>query len=156
MNMKKTVSGLLMAVLLTGAASDNSRENYMKCFEKACEIEYISPFDNNDEWQTPKQTAERKKGDCKAKAFYLHSLLKKEGIYSRVVFGYMNNNFDNGHAWVEIDYNGKTLILDSYSKKIHRKRDFIKIPNYDYIEYHESLGFKRDIKDFILRYENER
>jgi hypothetical protein len=80
----------------------NFDEPFMKCFNEACKIEYAKDSPFLDSWQTPNITRNRKKGDCEDISFYLYDLLKKANIKSRVVIGYMNGNYQNGHTWVEL------------------------------------------------------
>jgi hypothetical protein len=117
-------------------------------FNKACEIEDFPDY--RDYWQAPQETNARKKGDCEDKAFYLYSLLAQESHSSRVVAGSMYGDFNCGHMWVEYETSCGTIILDPAVKKIYKKSSVIRQhPRQDYVEYEESLGYVRDIREFI-------
>lgn len=136
-------------------ANISSSAPYLKCFTEACKIRYQTDLPiGADIWQTPEMTKKRKGGDCEDISFYLYDLLKKSNIESRVVFGYMNGDYQNGHSWVELeDKNKNIIILDGATRKIFLKSSFPKDPYYDYVEYHSEEGYQRDINQFIKDYE---
>lgn len=141
--------------LLYREYSTNNPLSIFDCFNKVCEIEYVPDEENNDYWQSPLETLNRNKGDCEDLSFYLFYLLKKNGYRSRVVAGYMDNNFNNGHMWVEYNGNNETCILDPAVKKMFNKSVFFnQVPRRDYIEYEPRLGFQRDIINFIRNFKN--
>jgi len=105
-------------------------------FNLASDIEYVIDDPNisdGDYWQTPGETEVRGKGDCEDSAFYLHHLLRRKGVRSRVCFGVPNIFIRGGHAWVETEHKGKRYILDPsrgvMAPKIH-PIEYMEFQNY--------------------------
>ena len=111
-------------------------QGVQNCFIKACAIEYVSDDKDNDYWQCPAETAERKKGDCEDMAFYLFDLLQKKGYSSRVVMGFENDDHECGHALVEYTYAQEIFILDPAYKKLFKRSELDnQVPRTDYVEF---------------------
>jgi len=69
----------------------------------------------NDYWQTPAMCSKTHVGNCANKAFLLTSLLRNFVSPDQVhcVLGNLYNGHASGHAWVEINMDGKDYILES-------------------------------------------
>ena len=97
---------LLFAV---GCASPKLDVPVEQAWKAAREIRYQDRA-GADIWQTPKETAARRTGNCVDKAILLNDLLHKAGCDSRLTYGIVRRpNGDAGHAWVVL---GEDTILD--------------------------------------------
>ncbi len=97
---------LLFAV---GCASPKLDTPVAQAWKAAREIRY-QDRNGADIWQTPKETAARKTGNCVDKAVLLNELLRKDGYESKLAFGIVRRPSGNaGHAWVVL---GEDTILD--------------------------------------------
>jgi hypothetical protein len=91
-------------------------------FEQAARIAYQA--DENDYWQSPAETARRKRGDCEDKALYLQHLLRLRGVETEVVFGVEDaDRSARMHAWVEGRLDGELYVLDPTNGFIGRRRN---------------------------------
>lgn len=71
------------------------------------------PYQYSLNWKTPDQVQTEFKADCKAKAVALYSILKKRGVDNlRLVIGVRSKSDKMTHAWLEMNYQGKALLLD--------------------------------------------
>lgn len=83
------------------------------------------PYQYSLNWKTPEQVQTEFKADCKAKAIALYSILKQRGVTDvRLVIGMRTKKSKITHAWLEMDHNGKTLLLDpTYYNRIRTVSD---------------------------------
>jgi transglutaminase-like putative cysteine protease len=69
----------------------------------------------HDFWQTPSMVSRTHVGNCANKAFLLSSLLRNvlgpQEMYT--VLGNLYNGKAEGHAWVQVNINGKEYIVES-------------------------------------------
>ena len=67
-----------------------------------------------DFWQFPWETLILKTGDCEDTTFLTQSVLEALGFNSRGVLGIVNVNGEKyGHAWVEIEVDGYTRVIET-------------------------------------------
>ncbi|MBR9704803.1 hypothetical protein GOV12_05300 [Candidatus Pacearchaeota archaeon] len=178
---KKLVSGLLISLCLSspvegrglgGLRAIRNRnvifdENYepdeplhVRCLDYVHQkLNYEKESVLNDIWYPPKTAFLMGRGDCDEHAFCLDYLLEKEGVESRIVVGSMNGDIRQAHIWNELEYNGRTLILDSCVGGIIDKKQYYADPrNTDYRkyskEYYMAWGFDRLITNFKKRIKN--
>lgn len=85
--------------------SDNMEDDYKlyKIF-KYVQNDYTF-FMEPDKWQTVKETAQSKKGDCKSLSLLLMSLLISAGIDTHAAIS-------NGHMWVNAFYDSRWHVLE--------------------------------------------
>jgi len=83
------------------------------------------PYQYSLNWKTPEQVQSEFKADCKAKAIALYSILKQRGVGDvRLVIGMRTKRSKITHAWLEMDQNGKTYLLDpTYYNRIRTLSD---------------------------------
>lgn len=121
----KMLAGVLL-LLATGCASTNVAMPVAKAFQETRQIRYEGRT-GTDIWQTPKETAARKAGNCVDKAVYLKELLKLQGYDAKLAFGIVRRpGGDSGHAWVVLD---QDTILDPTDGWITKTNNWV------YLEY---------------------
>jgi len=131
-------------------------------FVRACEIKYA--YDTieygGEYWQTPEETEKKRKGDCEDKSIYLYHLLKKEGIKSQVIFGYIRKSDIEdgmGHAWIEYKEKNTTYILDPTRFFIKKRRNLGTsrfIPSINFWESYNEFQKRSGIKGMNNCYDN--
>lgn len=84
------------------------------------EIRYVEDYLTYDYrfeyWQFPEETLRIRTGDCEDQAILLCTLFRAKGYGpddAKVVFGLTSEN--NGHAWVELFYEGSWVVFDPTS-----------------------------------------
>lgn len=116
----------IFVLLTTGCASMQIDRPVAQVFEESRQIRYESRV-GTDIWQTPKETAARKAGNCVDKAIYLNDLLQQQGFDARLAFGIVRRPSGNaGHAWVVLD---NEIILDPTDGWITQTNNWV------YLEY---------------------
>ena len=121
-----TVLGGIFVILAPGCASMDIAPPVAKVYHQSRQIRYASR-DGADIWQTPKETATRKAGNCVDKAIYLNDLLQQQGYDARLAFGIVRRPSGNaGHAWVVLN---KDTILDPTDGWITQTNNWV------YVEY---------------------
>lgn len=133
-------------------------------FIKAQKIKYAWDYKKygKDYWQTPKKTKKEQEGDCEDKAIFLWDLLRKQGIKSQVIFGWVyKSDIKNGsgHAWVEYEKENSTYILDPTLFIIRRRRNlgfsnFIPSFHLNFIDQYNEFKKRSKIKGMINHYDN--
>jgi hypothetical protein len=153
--MKKSLSTIAVILLGFGSAIANEhcpsyeKPLYEKCFDISDKLEYILDgyYDKNGNyvdvgrWELPFQTQLSGFGDCEDQAAHLWYLCYKNNIQARMVLGDVKSEGESGpHMWVELDYKGRTLILDTtyegdtkgiFDKECLEYQDKIKYTEYD-------------------------
>lgn len=83
-------------------------------------IKYVEDYTTHEfrfeYWQFPEETINLGTGDCEDQAILLCTLLRAEGYSSedvKVAFGLTSGT--NGHAWVELFYDGDWVVFDPTS-----------------------------------------
>jgi hypothetical protein len=105
--------------------------------------------DDADYWQTPEETVRRGRGDCEDLAFYLHRLLRDEGIDSVVVFGIRDvTDPKAGHAWVECRMYGEVYVLDPTCRLLARRRA---LPYYMYYAVLRQPELTEKLRGYLRR-----
>ena len=94
------------------------------------DIKYTPELQGDDEWQTPAQTWESRKGDCEDYAIVKYAALLKSGMpedHLRLVVGEIKSAMRNNpaHAWCAAYLNGNWCALDNKFVKIIRVKDYI-------------------------------
>lgn len=91
------------------------------------EYKYDSEVYGKEHWQLPKETIQRRTGDCEDYAILLCSLLRADGWDSNSVYVILGEKSNSYHGWVKIIWNGieygiepqqngwSTLLLDFLS-----------------------------------------
>lgn len=85
-------------------------------FKKLAGIRFFQSFPikvNIDVFQKPAETLSRKGGDCEDFALLFASAARVLGIPAKVVIGRVLSS-KNFHAWVEVFYQGKWIIIDPW------------------------------------------
>jgi transglutaminase-like putative cysteine protease len=114
----------------------------------AAAVEY-APDDPGDHWQTPEETVRRGRGDCEDLAFYLHHLLRRQGMDSMVVFGIQDvTAAETGHAWVECRMYGETYVLDPTCRLLASRRA---LPYYRYYALLRQPELTEKLRDYLRR-----
>lgn len=117
-----------IAVKITGDSESNSEEA-IRLYFYVTDLKFIP--DEEDFWQLPQETIERRSGDCEDLAFLLHSLFLASGLDSEFVIG----QFDRGrHAWVICE--GKLFEPSYYSHPMATDSDC-------YSDYIEEIRIRR-------------
>ena len=112
------------------------------------EVEY-APDDGADYWQTPEETVRRGRGDCEDLAFYMHRLLRDEGIDSVVVFGIQDvTDAKTGHAWVECRMYGEIYVLDPTCRLLARRAA---LPCHKYYAVLRQPELTEKLRDYLRR-----
>ncbi|MBT4165595.1 hypothetical protein HOE04_00990 [archaeon] len=124
--MKKPLIGLTYLLLGVGEVlaenSYHSKPLYEQIFDRADISKYISDGDYDkvgnyidlDNWGLPSQAEFLGYGDCEDQAGHLWYLYYKNNIKARLVWGEVKSSGESGpHMWVELDYLGRTKILDT-------------------------------------------
>jgi transglutaminase-like putative cysteine protease len=77
-------------------------------------VENVNSY-QRDFWQSPAMCSKTHVGNCANKAFLLTSLLRNEMQPFEVycVLGNLYNGHASGHAWVEIEFNGQSWIVEA-------------------------------------------
>jgi len=132
--------GLIGLLGLTGCSTGitNTIANEV---ERASRIRYVA--DENDYWQSARETEEIWQGDCEDYAIYLQDRLAKRGVKTELVFGKVKKIDNNYHAWVEMNTNGCRYVLDVVVGVI------IANPRHSYFD--ESYLFQDKLKAFTER-----
>ena len=73
-------------------------------------------FERSDSWQTSAQVWANKVGDCEDHAILLVDWLLSSGFEARVVVG-QEKSGQKFHAFVELNYSSKSLLLEATEKK---------------------------------------
>lgn len=102
-------------------------EGYQKVyvpFLKASKLQYISPTEEKDYWQTPAETEKLRSGVCRDFAIYLNQLWKAEGLDGQLVVGHFQASKTNQwHAWNRVVWGGEKYIVDSTNKVFIKEKD---------------------------------
>lgn len=100
------------------------------------------PYQYSTNWKTPEQVQTEFKADCKAKAVALYSILKKRGAENlRLVIGMRTKKSPTTHAWLEMEQNGKTYLLDP--TYFDRVRTIDPVKRNDYVQMFAYEGDKK-------------
>lgn len=128
-NINIVATMVVLSILLNGCICLDS--SILKRINKVYEFTYIA--DKTDYWQTPIETEIRKGGDCEDQALWLYYELKQLKYDVVFVVGKIYKTSEMYHAWLELNFNEKTYILDPISNRpISIKRFenmYINIPN---------------------------
>ncbi len=103
----------------------SGRESLEDLFLTARSFRYIHDK-NESQWQSPKDTESKHAGDCKDKALWLYSELKKNGYWNvRLVVGKYRSFDRSFHAWLwYTDDSNITYLLDpTIQKKVWELKD---------------------------------
>ncbi|HOC77726.1 MAG TPA: transglutaminase-like domain-containing protein [Methanofastidiosum sp.] len=102
-------------------------------------IKYVEDYTTHDfrfeYWQLPEETINLGTGDCEDQAILLCTLFRSKGYSSddvKVAFGLTSGT--NGHAWVELFYNGDWVVFDptSNSNSYVEKTRYYSLVNINY------------------------
>ncbi|MBU0957264.1 MAG: transglutaminase domain-containing protein [Nanoarchaeota archaeon] len=100
----RLAASLLITISLVGCSTHSKKIDIVQdCLEQTAKIPHDHRADNY--FQTPKQTAKLRKGNCSDKAAYLQYLLKQKGIPSKIDVGILSLSSFNGtyHMWVDCE-----------------------------------------------------
>ena len=139
--LRLAVGGVLLLWFGVGCASTRLEAPVAQAFKESREIRYESRA-GADIWQTPKETEERRAGNCVDKAVYLNEMLQKSGYDSRLAFGIVRRpDGDAGHAWVVL---GEKTILDPTDGWVTRTDNWVYLENRFLVnEFNESYLMAR-------------
>jgi hypothetical protein len=86
----------------------------------AFNIKYTPELSKTDFWQTPIETAGRKKGDCEDAVFLFFSRLPSNQINAEIVWGWVTNRqstIGRAHVWYQLsDKRGQQYIVEGFSR----------------------------------------
>ena len=119
---------------LTRPQEFSNYKQFQEVLGKLSEITYKQEFQDEDYWQTPKETERLKTGDCEDLSIYVSELLSQRGIINKKVLGRKNNFRETYHSWVEFKQGKKWYILETTTGEIFNERH-----PFEYIESEKDL-----------------
>jgi hypothetical protein len=99
--------------LLTGYNPSVLPPAYQEAFKVTARLFPVP--DRVDYWQTPRETRERRKGDCEDFAFLLEDEARLRGVKATVQFGKAHVSNKTFHAWNETrTADGRRVVMDAF------------------------------------------
>ncbi len=154
---------LILSSLLGGSKNDpptkETKDLFFKSFHESCQIIYVKEAVGEDHWQTPSETDTLNTGDCEDKLFFLKYSLKKDGIETNFMAGFLDvektlKNPDNpqGHSWLNYEFKGDTYVVDP-TRGVIRNRRFI--PVEEYFEFLQKEKLELKYQEYFSRLNDE-
>ncbi|MEM1157871.1 MAG: transglutaminase-like cysteine peptidase [Verrucomicrobiota bacterium] len=106
-------------VLDRDACENNGNPGDLETINQAMREAYNLPYSSYQEWQSPEETLQNKRADCKARAVLLHHKLNQAGVGShRLVIGRLKGGNSQSHTWlVWKTAEGEYLLDPTYYRK---------------------------------------
>ena len=106
-------------VLDRDACENNGNPGDLDTINHAMRDAYNLPYASYQEWQSPEETLQQKRADCKARAVLLHHQLNQAGVGShRLVIGRLKGGNSDSHTWlVWKTVEGEFLLDPTYYRK---------------------------------------
>jgi len=106
-------------VLDRDACENNGNPGDLNTINQAMRKVYRLPYSSYQEWQSPEETLQNKRADCKARAVLLHHQLNQAGVGShRLVIGRLKGGNSDSHTWlVWKTMDGEFLLDPTYYRK---------------------------------------
>ncbi|MCF6154554.1 MAG: hypothetical protein E3K36_04730 [Candidatus Brocadia sp.] len=100
---------------------NNGEQIYEAYKEIAFGIDYRAEPPKTDDWQTPIETRQRKKGDCEDSVFLFFSQLSGLDIDGDIVWGWVvdkDTSIAFAHVWYQLfDKRGRAYVVEGFSKE---------------------------------------
>ncbi len=112
------------ALLQSVSPPEDNVSPILSSFEQVARITYEP--DQDDYWQSPRETLLRGEGDCEDKALLLQHILRLQGWDPDIVFGVQDwETSERMHAWVELELEGECYVLDPTQGFIARRSHLV-------------------------------
>lgn len=165
MKSNKNLIGILLASSLFFNPSFKKNESLKRdkfynaveeTLKETSKIDYkydsLNVNDPRDYWQTPKETLDRRTGDCEDFLFLEDSLLRDKEIKAKLRMGYKKATSENFHGWAEYRFLGRIYLIDPTENLFVDKEKFIKENKSGFIyEPKKHNNLKNKIKNYYKR-----